>query len=208
MPTFKRRLAVLISGSGTTLKNLIECRKRGELDAEIAVVISSRPDAGGLQWAQSANIPVAIFDFRHYGTPDAISQPIFELCRDRQIDWVVMGGFLRQVTIPNDFENRVINIHPSLIPAFCGDGMYGRHVHNAVIDYGCKVSGCTVHFVDNQFDHGPIIAQQVVDVANEETSETLAARIFAKECQLYPSVINDLVAGNIKVKQRHVLIER
>ena len=103
-----------------------------------------------------------------------------------------MGGFLRRVFIPTDFQNQVINIHPSLIPAFCGKGFFGRKVHQAVIAKGCKVTGCTVHFVDDEYDHGPIISQSVVEVLEDDTAEKLAARVFAVECDEYPRVINKL----------------
>jgi phosphoribosylglycinamide formyltransferase-1 len=117
---------------------------------------------------------------------------------------VVMAGFLKHVPIPADFENRVINIHPSLIPAFCGHGMYGLKVHQAALDYGAKVSGCTVHFVDNQYDHGPIIGQWPVPVADDDTAETLQARVFAAECAAYPAVLAALAQGQISVRERKV----
>ena len=109
-----------------------------------------------------------------------------------------MGGFLKHVLIPPDFENRVINIHPALIPAFCGQGMYGLRVHEAVLDYGAKVTGCTVHFVDNQYDHGPIILQRTVEVLPDDTPESLQARVFAAECEAYPEALRLLASGRVQ----------
>ncbi len=198
------RLAVLISGGGTTLRNLIETNERRELQAEIALVIASQPRAGGLNFAHTASIPSIVVDHRHHRELADFSETIFGHCRAAQIDLVVLAGFLRRVLIPADFVNRVINIHPSLIPAFCGQGKYGVHVHSAVLEYGCKMSGCTVHFVDNEYDHGPIIAQESVPVVDNDTSETLAQRVFQTECQLFPQVINAIAAGRVSIDNRQV----
>jgi folate-dependent phosphoribosylglycinamide formyltransferase PurN len=115
-----------------------------------------------------------------------------------------MAGFLKHVPIPPDFENRVTNIHPALIPAFCGHGFYGRRVHEAVLQYGAKISGCTVHFVDNDYDHGPIILQRTVPVRGDDTPESLAARVFEQECIAYPEAINLIAAGRLRVEGRLV----
>ena len=202
-PKFK--IAVLISGGGTTLRNLIEKRDAGLLDVDIALVISSKPDAGGLQFARQAAIDFEVFDHQEFNKPEAISERIFAACRDAQIDLVVMGGFLRKVVIPDDFANRVVNIHPSLIPAFCGKGMYGMRVHRAVVEKGSPVSGCTVHFVDNQFDHGPIIAQESVSVG-DSTAEQLQQLVFLAECDLYPKVIGFIARGEVKVVGDEVVV--
>jgi phosphoribosylglycinamide formyltransferase-1 len=115
-----------------------------------------------------------------------------------------MGGYLQHLLIPADFENRVTNIHPGLIPAFCGKGYYGRRVHEAVLDYGVKVSGCTVHFVDNQYDHGPIILQRTVNVLEGDSPESLAERIFQQECIAYPEAIQAIATGRLKVDGRRI----
>jgi phosphoribosylglycinamide formyltransferase-1 len=137
----------------------------------------------------------------------AFSESIFRAIEAANVQWVAMGGFLRRLTIPASWTNRVINIHPSLVPAFCGRGLYGHRVHQAVLDYGCKISGCTVHFVDNEFDHGPIIAQRTVAVEPDDTADRLASRVFAEECRIYPAVINALAAGAILVRGRVVSID-
>jgi phosphoribosylglycinamide formyltransferase-1 len=201
------RIVVLISGSGTTLRNLIEQNAAGKIDVDIRLVISSNPNAAGLGFASDADIPTLVVRRRDYDNPDAFGDAIFKAVRDAQADYVVMGGFLNFVTIPDDFQNRVLNIHPALIPAFCGKGYYGRRVHEAVLEYGAKVSGCTVHFVDNQYDHGPIILQKVVPVLDDDTPAALAARVFEAECQAYPEALRLLAAGRVHVDGRHVRID-
>ena len=196
------RLGILISGGGTTLKNLIACRAQGHLPAEIAVVISSSAKAGGLEFARQAGIRHHCVSWRE--GVEVASRSLFRMLTAAQVDWVIAAGFLKRLVIPAGFENRVINIHPSLIPAFCGAGFYGRRVHQAVLDFGCKVSGCTVHFVDNEFDHGPIIAQTPVPVLATDSADELAQRVFAEECRLYPQVISALVQGKIQVDGRQV----
>lgn len=193
----KLRLAVLISGSGTTLKNLLQWEAAGKLAAEIVLVGSSNPDAGGLQFAHAAGIPSFVVDHRQVREDVEFSRRLFERCREYAVDFVVLGGFLRKLRIPEEFERRVLNIHPSLIPAFAGKGYYGRRVHEAVIRQGCRVSGCTVHYVDDEFDHGPIIDQAAVRVEATDTPEALAARVFAAECELYPAVLNRLAAERL-----------
>lgn len=191
------RLAVLISGGGTTLRNLLDWYSAGKLNAEIVLVGSSNPDAGGLRFAEEAGIPSFVVSHKQVRDEQAFSEQIFAACRNARVDYIVLGGFLRKLRIPSDFARRVINIHPSLIPAFAGKGFYGRRVHEAVLRQGCRVSGCTVHFVDDQFDHGPIIDQEAVRVKEDDTPESLAARVFSAECQLYPAVINRIAAGRV-----------
>ena len=142
-------IAVLISGGGTTLRNLIELRDRGELPIDIRLVVSSTKEAVGIGIAMGASIPTLIVPRKKSQLAEEHSASVFDPIRHAGVQLVVMGGYLQHVLIPKDFENKVINIHPSLIPAFSGKGMYGMRVHQAAIDFGIKVSGCTVHFVDN-----------------------------------------------------------
>ena len=135
-----------------------------------------------------------------------IGDAIFSACRDAGVDYVAMAGFLKLAPVPDDFAGRVVNIHPALIPAFCGPGMYGHRVHQAVLDAGVKVTGCTVHFVDNEYDHGPIIWQQPVPVFDDDTADTLAKRVFEVEKEAYPHVLQLLAAGRIKLDGRRVTI--
>ena len=165
------RLGVLISGGGRTLANFLAKINAGELDAEIAVVLASRANCRGIDKARDANVPCHVVARRDHADIASFSRALFDLCRDANVDLVTLAGFLARIEIPDDFQHRVMNIHPALIPAFCGAGMYGRHVHAAVLDRGCKVSGCTVHFADNEYDNGPIILQRCVPRSEEHTSE-------------------------------------
>ena len=192
------RLAVLISGGGTTLRNLIQRSREGKLEAEIVLVVSSNAVARGLEFAHEAKIPTLVVEQKQLGDADAFRDAIFEPIRQSRADLVVMGGFLKHVLIPEDFASRVINIHPALIPAFCGKGMYGHHVHEAVLTAGARQSGCTVHYVDNEYDHGPIILQRTVPVMDDDTPEALAARVFAAECEALPEAIRK-VGKTIKI---------
>ena len=199
-------ISVLISGGGTTLRNLIARRSAGELPVEIRLVLSSNPDSRGLVYAAEAGIPTCVVERAKCATPEAFRDAVFGPCREAGARVVVMGGFLKHVPIPPDFENRVVNIHPALIPAFCGRGMYGHRVHQAVLDYGAKISGCTVHFVDQVYDHGPIILQRVVPVLDDDTADTLAKRVFAAECEALPEALRLIAAGRVTVEGRRVRI--
>jgi len=209
-PTFimtkKLRLAVFISGTGRTLKNLLDRIRTEQLPAEVVVVISSVANVVGLQYAEEESIPVEIIERGHYGSLNEFSEANFSVCRAARTDYVVLGGYLRHLEIPNDFENRVLNIHPSLIPSFCGKGYYGNIVHSKALEYGVKVSGCTVHFVDQGYDTGPIILQKTVDVYEDDTADTLNDRVFVAECQAYPEAIELLAKGRVSVKGRVVKI--
>jgi len=198
------RLAVLISGAGTTLGNLLTHIEAGNLPVTIELVISSSNKARALDLARQAGIDTLVARPRDFDTPAAFSAAVFGRCRRAKVGLVVMGGFLKFVPIPSDFENRVMNIHPALIPAFCGQGYYGLRVHEAVLEYGAKISGCTVHFVDNVYDHGPIILQRAVEVHDEDTAESLQRRIFAEECEAYPEAIRLYAQGRLRVKNRTV----
>jgi len=201
------RIAVLISGSGRTLKNLIDMAADEKLPVDIRLVISSTSKASGLQHAEDTGIATQVFRRGETVSVEDYGSLIFDACRASEVDYVVMAGFLKLVPVPADFEGRVLNIHPSLIPSFCGQGMYGHHVHQAALDYGAKVTGCTVHFVDNQYDGGPIIWQQPVPVFEDDSADTLADRVFEAELEAYPHVLRLLAAGKIKISGRKVTIK-
>ena len=204
--TKKLRLAVFISGTGRTLKNLIEYIRADKLSAEIAVVLSSVTNVVGLQYAEEESIPIEIIERSHYGSLSEFSEANFGICRAAHVDYVVLAGYLRRLEIPGDFENRVLNIHPSLTPSFCGRGYYGNIVHSKALEYGVKISGCTVHFVDQEYDSGPIILQKAVDVYEGDTADALNDRVFAAECQAYPEAVELLAQGRVTVKGRIVKI--
>ncbi|MEK6238233.1 MAG: phosphoribosylglycinamide formyltransferase [Planctomycetales bacterium] len=198
-------VVVLISGGGTTLANLLDKINDG-LPVRVKQVISSNPQAKGIQFAEQAGIPHSVIERRSYPDVAAFSEELFRVCRDAEIDMAVMGGFLKRVVIPADFRNRVLNIHPSLIPSFCGQGFYGSRVHQAALDYGVKVSGCTVHFVDDEYDHGPILLQRTVPVHDGDDAETLAARVFAAERDAYPEALRLCAEGRVECDGRRVVI--
>jgi formyltetrahydrofolate-dependent phosphoribosylglycinamide formyltransferase len=202
------RLAVFISGGGTTLRNLLERIKAGRLAAQVVTVISSNPSARGLEFARAAGIPSHVVERSRFTSAAEFSEAIFAPCRAAGAQLVAMAGFLKLVEIPPDFAGRVLNIHPSLIPAFCGQGFYGHHVHEAVLAHGCKVSGCTVHFVDNVYDHGPIVLQRAVEVRDDDTPTSLAERVFAAECEIFPEAIALYAAGKLKIVGRQVHVAR
>lgn len=200
------KIAVLISGGGTTLKNLLKKVDAGELDVQVVGVLSSTPKAKGLEIAAEAGIPTRVFETKSFDGVGPFSEAVFDACRQFQAELVVMGGFLKLVAIPSDFQGRVVNIHPGLIPAFCGQGYYGHRVHQAVLDYGAKVSGCTVHFVDDHYDHGPIILQRVVEVAEDDTADSLADRVFKAECEAYPEALRLYAVGRLQLEGRTVRV--
>jgi formyltetrahydrofolate-dependent phosphoribosylglycinamide formyltransferase len=198
------RLAVLLSGGGTTLQNLLDRCADGTLAAQVVAVVSSKADAFGLTRAQTAGVPTLVVERRTCASRADFSKQIFDFCRQHHADLVCMGGFLQLLEIPADFGNRVLNIHPALIPAFCGKGFHGLAVHRAAIEAGVKVSGCTVHFADNEYDHGPIVTQRVVPVLDDDTPESLAARVFEQECAAYPEAIGWFAEGRLVVEGRRV----
>jgi phosphoribosylglycinamide formyltransferase 1 len=176
------QLVVLISGGGTTLQNLIDRIADGLLAARIAGVVSSRADALGIERARKVGLPTVVVE---KGNPERV----WEAIRGFTPDLVCLAGWLNLLPIPDDFHHRVLNIHPALLPAFGGKGMYGRRVHEAVLAAGIRESGCTVHFADNSYDTGPILVQKRVPVLASDTPDTLAARVFAAECAAYPEAI-------------------
>ena len=206
MPTSPFPLAVLISGTGRSLKNLIDRIEDGSLNAVIRVVISSNLKAKGLEYAQAAGIPTHIVERDKQASDDVFSHEIFAPIRASGVELVVMAGFIKLLPIPHDFENKVINIHPALMPAFSGKGFYGQRVHEAVIQQKASQSGCTVHFVDNEYDHGPIILQRTVPVQKDDTAEQLADRVFAEELTALPEASRLIAAGRVSVQEDQVNI--
>jgi formyltetrahydrofolate-dependent phosphoribosylglycinamide formyltransferase len=200
------RLGIPLSGGGTTLQNLLDRIAAGRLAAQVVVVIANHAEAFGLERARRAGIPAVVIDRRAAGTVAEFSARIFAACRDAQVELVCLAGFLQLLEVPGDFAGRVMNIHPALIPAFCGKGFYGHHVHEAALARGVKVSGCTVHFVDNQYDHGPIIVQKTVPVLDGDTPQSLAQRVFAQECEAYPEAIQLFADQRLRVEGRVVRI--
>jgi formyltetrahydrofolate-dependent phosphoribosylglycinamide formyltransferase len=200
------RLAVLLSGSGSTLQNLIDRIADGRLSARIAIVIASRPDAGGLDRARRAGIPAVAIPRKEFATVDAFNDALHRALDRHDVELVVLAGFLSPFQLRSRYAGRVLNIHPALIPAFCGKGFYGERVHQAVLDAGVKLSGCTVHFADDQYDTGPIILQGAVPVRDDDTPASLAERVHALENDLYPEAIRLWAEGRLEIVGRRVRI--
>ncbi len=199
-------IGFLLSGGGTTLENLLARIADGRLDAEIRCVISSREGVRGLEVARAAGLPAYTVPRREHRDVESFSSAVTAHLDRHSPDLVVMGGFLSLYRIPPRYEGRVMNIHPALIPLFCGKGFYGMRVHEAVVASGMKVSGCTVHFADNVYDHGPIIIQRTVPVRFEDTPEDVQQRVFAEECEAYPEAIRLFAEGRLTIEGRRVRI--
>ena len=191
----RTKVAVAVSGSGRSLSNFIT--RKSEFDSyEIGAVIASRPDCYAVTIAQEHGIPIFIdqFSVPHLG---AVRDRLYPWLRHLEIDWIALAGFLRPFPISKDWDKRTINIHPALLPKFGGKGMYGDRVHKEVIEKRERESGATVHFVNEHYDDGAIIAQITVPVGANDTFDTLADRVFAAECRLYPEVVDRLVRGEL-----------
>jgi phosphoribosylglycinamide formyltransferase-1 len=200
------RVAVLLSGSGTTLENLFVKREAGELDADIVAVVSSRADAYGLERAKKRGVPSLLIEKKKFKTADEFSKAIFSALEPYNAELIVLAGFMSLLKIPSSFKNRVVNVHPALLPAFGGKGFYGHHVHEAVLEHGCKMTGCTVHLVDDQYDQGLIIAQKAVPVLPEDTADSLAARVQEAEREIFPQAIQLFAKQQIRIDARRVTI--
>lgn len=200
------RVAVLLSGEGTTLESLCERIDAGDVPGHVVLVLSSRAEAGGLVRARRRGIPaVAVPRKAHRDAREFNDALHTELAR-HEVDLVACLGFLSPFELRGRFEGRALNTHPALIPAFCGKGFYGLRVHQAVIDAGVKVSGATVHFVDEEYDHGPIVLQRTVPVLDDDTPVTLAARVQALERELVPEAVRLFAAGRLEIRGRRVHI--
>lgn len=190
------RVAFLVSGRGRTALNLLDHMRDGRINAVAPLAISSRKDAAAIERLRNAGVSTEVVDRRK--TPDPnFHDRIAQLLRDASIDWALMAGFYSFWQIPDDFAGRVVNIHPALLPAFGGKGFYGNRVHRAVLESGATRSGCTVHFADNQYDHGPIILQRTVEVLPDDTPSTLGARVFEQEKIAYIRAIELLIEDRI-----------
>jgi phosphoribosylglycinamide formyltransferase-1 len=191
------KLAVLFSGGGTTILNLLDYIEDGKLDAEIVLSIASRCDLTGIDRLADRGVDVAIAK-QDGDSIEVANTKIQAWLKEAQPDLILLCGYLRLLKIEPWMEGRVLNIHPALLPDFCGKGMYGNHVHEAVIKSGEKISGCTVHYVDEQYDNGPTIIQKTCEVKTSDTPQILAQRVFTLECQAYPEAIK-AVSEKLKV---------
>lgn len=200
------RLAGLISGGGRTLLNIADAIDRGELNASIELVIASRESIAGVERLRSRGFDVQVINRRAFDSDDAHNDAVNDAIRAARIALVCLCGYLRHLRIDDDLRSRIINIHPALLPDFGGAGMFGDHVHRAVLEAGQSESGCTVHAVDEHYDHGPIIMQRRCPVLPDDDVESLAARVFAEECIAYPTAIRLIASGDVKLENDRVLL--
>lgn len=199
-------IAVMISGAGRTLQNLIDRVKDGSLPVRIGMVVSSKERVEGIKRAEAAGIPVVVVPRRLYIDARSFTRVVLSHLKHLKPDLIVMAGLIHRAVFPREYDGRVINIHPALLPAFGGKGYYGIHVHEAVIKSGTKFTGCTVHFVDSLYDHGPIILQRTVRVRHDDTPEALQERVFEQECVALPEAIRLFAAGKLKITGQRVLV--
>jgi phosphoribosylglycinamide formyltransferase-1 len=200
------RIAVLLSGAGTSLENLLDHIDSGRVPAEVVVVIGSKQKAFGLERARRHGIPAIGIPRKQFPEITAFNDAIHQALDRYAVDLVVALGFLSPFETRGKFDGRALNVHPALIPAFCGKGFYGKRVHEAVLESGVKVTGATVHFMDAEYDHGPIVLQEAVPVRDDDTPETLAARVQAAERRLVPEAIRLFAEGRLAIEGRRVRI--
>ncbi len=199
------KLAVFVSGRGTNLLNIIKKHEDGFLKSEVALVISDH-QCEAIESSRNAGIRTKVVDTKGFATEADFGKAVLDTLSESKIDFVVLAGFLKKIPniVVESFKNKIINIHPALLPSFGGKGMYGMKVHQAVIDYGCKVSGVTVHIVDTEYDHGPVVLQKCVAVDSTDTPETLAGKIHVVEYELLPEAIKLFEDNSATIEGRRV----
>ncbi len=203
-------IAVFVSGTGSNLVSIYNEIQNGYLNAEIALVISNKSTAGGLMFAREKGITAIHISPNQYDDMSTYTEELLNLLKDHQVELVVLAGYLKMIPIAvvQMYKNKIINIHPALLPSFGGKGLYGKRVHQAVLDYGCKVSGATVHIVDEEYDTGGPVIQKCVPVLDDDTVETLASRVLEIEHQILPTAIQLFADGKISIQGRRVVTSR
>lgn len=203
------RCAVFASGGGSNFQALLDRQAAGDLHVAFALFIGNNSTAAAFDRARSRGIPARHLAPSHFGDEGAYETKLFEVLKEYRIDLIILAGYMKKLphAVVREFHNRIVNIHPGLLPAFGGKGMYGHHVHESVLAYGAKVSGVSVHFVDEEYDHGPIILQETVPVRDDDTPETLAARVLKVEHSSYWRAIEAIAQGKVRVEGRRVLGE-
>jgi formyltetrahydrofolate-dependent phosphoribosylglycinamide formyltransferase len=200
------RIAVLLSGEGTSLESLLERCAAGEVPGRVVAVLASKAEAGGLARAARRGIPAVAVPRKQYRDVKAFNDALHAELERFEPDLVLLLGFLSPFELRGRYEGRALNVHPALIPAFAGKGFYGRRVHEAVLAAGAKLSGATVHFVDEEYDHGPIVLQRAVPVLDDDTPDALAARVQAVERELVAEAVRLFAAGRLRSEGRRVRI--
>jgi phosphoribosylglycinamide formyltransferase 1 len=202
----KINIAVLLSGNGTTLQNLIDRIDEGIIPAKIILVLSSKEDSYGLQRAKNAGIDAFAVSKKKFVSSTQFNDALYKYIYSYPIDLIILAGFMSIFRIDKKFQNKVLNVHPALIPAFCGKGFYGEKVHRSVIESGVKITGCTVHFADDVYDHGPIILQKPVNVLDNDTPDTLAHRVQEQERIALVQAVKLFAEGRLTIEGKKVKI--
>jgi phosphoribosylglycinamide formyltransferase-1 len=206
LPASRPRIAVLLSGSGTSLENLLACIDAGSVPGEVRIVVASRANAFGLERARRRGIAAVAVPRKDLPDVGAFNDALHAALAPHDPELVLLLGFLSPFETRGRYDGRALNVHPALIPAFCGKGFYGHRVHEAVLAAGVRVTGATVHFVDAEYDHGPIVLQEAVAVRDDDTPETLAARVQEVERRLVPEAVRLFAAGRLRIEGRRVRI--
>lgn len=203
------RIAFFVSGNGTLFETIATRCRNGELPAEPVLLISSNPDAPALERARRLDVPAKVLRRQDYSAGEDFARALLSELESRAVNFVCLAGYLKLVppSVVQAFRHRMLNIHPALLPAFCGKGLYGRRVHEAVLEYGARISGATVHLVDEEYDHGPIVLQRAVFVREDDTAESLEQRVHAIEHDLYAEAVRLFAEGRIVVTGRRVTIQ-
>ena len=205
----KNRIAVFASGTGSNFKNILEQSKKGLFKAKIVLLVTDNLNAGAIQTARSNSIPVKIFSKNDFVNREELNVQMLNTLKEYKVDIIVLAGYLKLIgkNIVSQYNNKILNIHPALLPSFGGKGMYGHHVHQAVYDYGVKVSGATVHLVNENYDDGAIVLQKTCSIEGLTSPEEIAKRVLKIEHEIYPLAVKLLVEDRLKFKGRRVEIE-
>ena len=199
----KKRIAIAVSGGGRSLENILKAAAKPDCKFTVAGVIASRPDIRGCEIARKHELPLLVLTFSKPHMADTETR-LYDWLEAQRIDLVALAGFLKPFPVQKKWSHRVVNIHPALLPKYGGKGMYGHHVHDAVVRAGDLQSGATIHYVNDQYDEGQIIAQITVDLKRGQTADEVAALVFAAECHLYPIALNGIAAGDLPLKSQEV----
>jgi phosphoribosylglycinamide formyltransferase-1 len=205
----KLNLIVMASGGGTNLQAIIDNIEAGKVDAQIKAVISNNSKSGALERARNHNISDIHLSHKQFATPEEFDQKLLSVLKEKETDLVILAGYMKMIspTVIREYKNKIINIHPALLPSFGGKGMYGMHVHEAVLESGVKVTGVTVHTVDEVYDHGPILYQKCVPVLPDDTPESLQQRVLPHEHEAYSKVIQLFAEGKIEIKDNKAIVK-
>jgi phosphoribosylglycinamide formyltransferase-1 len=203
-------IAVFASGRGSNFEALLKAIEQGTLSARVTLLVSNKAEAGALEIARSRNIPAFYITQQQFPSEDGYVAKLFELLGQHRVELIALAGYLKRIPsrVIERFRNKILNVHPALLPLFGGAGMYGMHVHEAVIISGVKVSGATVHVVDEEYDRGPIVMQKVVEIADDDTPQTLAAKVLRVEHEIFPLALKAFAEGRVRIEGRKAWIQQ